>query len=626
VWFPWPFNLIQGWLEALFSNVCSVPYAAAQWLWGSVYPQFDNTRGHVTTTSTWVSNIVQSGFNFSNNFMQNLINWLWGENANQFYILQSLVNAQFAGLPPLLNYGNQWIVNQFGQRFDLFGGMMQGWLEALLGGFGGAMGSGFLGGFQWLFGTLLGLPGTLLGFFNVNNVNAYAYNLAGLQSLGEQWTMLAVQQLLQSIFNIQAKSTEDALSSIQNVIRAVVRGSQTLGALNVAAELLHPLKNASFEHLFGHEGWTGVAIGTLESLVAPLIDYLYEVTIMPLVRSAIPGMIPPEAILEQMAVKGIIDPISYTNLMLTKGYNAFSASLMLLNAAKALDPDTIITLLRRGEIDTNTAYQKLRANMFTLEDAGLQLKLQDIIPNVQDLITFVVREVITPEDFTMWAEKQGLNKFWSGCYWEAHWRLPSVETVVDAFHRGVITAEELSKYLVWHDYKPTPRPGISVTDIDIFRATQKTLFTRVDARYAYEFGFWDFDRLVKHFQDLGYEDDALDQALVQVGRTLTEEKGKLETQAINDYTAGYISAEQLEVDLKALGLSPDRVEMRLQLANRKFEAEFKADLIKIYCTQYQNDLIDEADLDSALAEFIINDLVRWAIVEREKARKYPKKR
>jgi hypothetical protein len=626
VWFPWPFNLVQGWLEALFSNVCSVPYAAAQWLWGSVYPQFDSTRGHISATSTWVSNIVQSGFNFSNSFTQNLVEWLWGKNVNQFYILQSLVNAQFAGLPPLLNYGNQWVVNQFGQRFDLFGGMMQGWLEALLGGFGGAMGSGFLGGFQWLFGNLLGLPGTLLGFFNVNNVNAYAYNLAGLQSLGEQWTMLAVQQVLQNILNIQAENLEGAMANVQNVIYAVARGSQALGALNAAAELLHPLKNVSFEHLFGHATWAGVAIGTLDALISPIINYVYETSVLPLLRSAIPGLIPPEPVLMEMAVKGIINPGYYTSWMQTKGYNPYFSALMLCNMAKALDPDTVITLLRRGEIGAFTASQKLRANMFMPEDAELILKLKDIIPGIQDLITFVVREVISPEDFASWAEKQGLTRFWSGCYWEAHWRLPSVETVVDAFHRGAITAEELSKYLVWHDYKPTPRPGISVTDIDIFRATQKTLFTRVDARYAYEFGYWDFDRLVRHFRDLGYEDDALDQALVQVGRTLTEEKGKLETQAINDYIAGYITAEQLQADLNALGLSPERVEMRLWLANRKFEAEFKKDLEKIYCTQYQNDLINEDDLDSALAEIIVNDLVRWVILEREKARKYPKKR
>ena len=626
MWFPWPFNLIQGWLENLLRQVTSQPWSAAQWLWGSVYPQFDSTRLHATNTATWLLGQVLPQFGFLGTLMQNTAQWLQSQNNQQFYLLQLLINQQFAGLPPLLNYGWQWITNQFGQRFDLFGGMMQGWLEALLSGFSGSMGAGFLGGFQWLWANLFALPSQLLGFFNVNSVNAYAQSLGSLQALSTNWILLAVQELFSSIINMRGEDFDTALASVQNVVNSVVRGSNTLGALNCAAELLHPLKNASFEHLFGHAAWAGIAIGTLESLIAPLMNYIYEVVILPAVRYAYPYLSPSAAELVQMRAKELIDPVTWGYYMGWLGYNLATSNLMLLNTYRPLDIGTVLTLLRRGEIHEDDAKAKLQQNLLASWDAELQLKLRWIIPGVEDLIRFVVREVIAPEDFYNWAEKQGLSRFWSQCYWDAHWVLPAMGVVVDAYHRGAITKDELEKFLVWHDYSPVPRPGIHVSDIDIVRATQKTLFTRVDARYAYEFGLWDFSRLIKHFRDLGYEEDAMDQALVQVSRTLTEEKGKLETQAIRDYREGYITAEQLVADLEALGLSPERVELRLQLANRQFEADYYDELKNVYIMHYRNDLIDEDELNSALAEFIINPLVRWVILEREKARKYAKKR
>ena len=55
-----------------------------------------------------------------------------------------------------------------------------------------------------------------------------------------------------------------------------------------------------------------------------------------------------------------------------------------------------------------------------------------VIPSISDLITFVVREVITPDEFYDWAAKQGLSREWAENYWEAHWRLPSFENLREA--------------------------------------------------------------------------------------------------------------------------------------------------------------------------------------------------
>ena len=53
------------------------------------------------------------------------------------------------------------------------------------------------------------------------------------------------------------------------------------------------------------------------------------------------------------------------------------------------------------------------------------------IPNPQDLIRFVVREVLTPELFSEYMARQGFSGAWSKAYWEAHWRLPSRDEIID---------------------------------------------------------------------------------------------------------------------------------------------------------------------------------------------------
>jgi len=129
------------------------------------------------------------------------------------------------------------------------------------------------------------------------------------------------------------------------------------------------------------------------------------------------------------------------------------------------------------------------------------------IPGASDLVRFVVRECFpleklpkAPEEFEKYMKYQGYSELWSRAYWEAHWQLPAPTQLYEAFHRGIISEDELRKYLTWHDYKPTPRPGISKSDVDIMLELTYRIPTRTEARMMWEMGLLtdaEVDEIVK---------------------------------------------------------------------------------------------------------------------------------
>jgi len=110
------------------------------------------------------------------------------------------------------------------------------------------------------------------------------------------------------------------------------------------------------------------------------------------------------------------------------------------------------------------------------------------IPGSMDLIRFVVREVIVPDEFYVAMSLQGFSRYWSEAYWEAHWMLPPPERTRTAFLRKQIPEADYRKFLIWYDFKPEPRPGVSLSDVDIMLQTQYEWPERIDTRWLIEWG------------------------------------------------------------------------------------------------------------------------------------------
>ena len=267
------------------------------------------------------------------------------------------------------------------------------------------------------------------------------------------------------------------------------------------------------------------------------------------------------------------------------------------------DEEDLKTYFLRGYIDEAAARDVLAR--YGLADTWIDAEIKSwwIIPGVSDLINFVVKEVITPDEFYDWAAKQGLSRYWAENYWEAHWQLPSFGNLREAFWRGIITEDEFRKYIVWHDYKPEPRPGISKSDQDIIAELSYELPGRIDARWMFEQGAITFDQLKELYAKSGLHPDWLDATVEATARAvLRTEIETLVREAMYDYRDGWLTREEFIELMETLGLAPKLQEYWLARADMLAEREIRDEQYKIFLESFRLGIIDETTFREELKD------------------------
>ena len=285
-------------------------------------------------------------------------------------------------------------------------------------------------------------------------------------------------------------------------------------------------------------------------------------------------------------------------------------------------------------------YITARALEYSLElplRYGILAKTTPFIPSPSDLVRFVVRECFpleelprAPDEFTKYMRYQGYSELWSRAYWEAHWELPAPEKLYDAFHRGIISEEELRKYIVWHDYKPEPRPGISKSDVDIMLELTYDLPNKIETRHMMQLVLLtddDIDYLVKA---AGIHPRFRDKYKVYVRKyAYRSDIRNYEREARYLYAQGKIDINQYRKYLRKANIPPELHDMFVELAElyklrRQKESEQTEKQVTYYqyAQAYRRGIISEAEFRDRLKGLGYPEDVVDLLVAVETDRKY----
>jgi hypothetical protein len=218
----------------------------------------------------------------------------------------------------------------------------------------------------------------------------------------------------------------------------------------------------------------------------------------------------------------------------------------------------LITLYRRGKIQGQRFFELMQAQGVNADLVPLFVSAYEYFPPPPDLIRFAIREVYTPttrkaygmdedlpSEYIKEAYKAGLPAEQAKNYWAAHWQLPSTQQMIEMFHRGIITLDQLKDGLKALDIMPFWREKIIQMSYNVI--------TRVDARRMYDLGVLNEEGLHKAYTDMGYSPDNADKLVLFTKRLSHVEAHNLTRQQVLEaYVRDIITKDKLIEYLKEL--------------------------------------------------------------------------
>jgi len=186
-----------------------------------------------------------------------------------------------------------------------------------------------------------------------------------------------------------------------------VSGIMSVAGIKIAGTGLEVGELSRFvSMLFDPSLITGVVIGTMlsASVQAPLRTQFNQ-----MFRPTLPD----DRDVEEWWRRGLIDDRKARDLLASLGYADEYIDNIVASFTDLPSESDVKTWYLRGYIDEGKAREYLRMRGYTDEMIENTMKSWWIIPSVSDLISFVVKEVISPDDFYKWAARMGLSKEWA---------------------------------------------------------------------------------------------------------------------------------------------------------------------------------------------------------------------
>jgi hypothetical protein len=271
---------------------------------------------------------------------------------------------------------------------------------------------------------------------------------------------------LQPVLDFMGMLTESAINylapifaPIKDGVTAIIDFPKNLisGAVTSAGDALGSLFHKSIESTI--ENVTEIGKGTpewykdLDAGLKPLVDnivkgYSTALDVKTYEKSPLTGV---QAVAALEDLKGKLIATALANFSLHVAIE--TSSLGQIEAFSQIEP---MVVSKYGLDEVVRA-----ATMLPIEKAILKPAEQEInsrytpeIPAYTDLITMVVKEVISLDDFKVTMTKLGFNANWSQRIWDAHFFPPNYSQILTAYFRGTITKDKMESLRTLVDLDP----------------------------------------------------------------------------------------------------------------------------------------------------------------------------
>jgi hypothetical protein len=298
-----------------------------------------------------------------------------------------------------------------------------------------------------------------------------------------------------------------------------------------------------------------------------------------------------------------------------------------------------VVLYRRGKITFDLLLKYAQHVGFVIAEVQHLLDVTEYFPSPQDLISFAIRDVYSPETveeyklfedipqkFLTEALKTGLTEEMAKLYWGSHWQFPTPQQIFQFLQRRVkkpdgkvFQLEDVRLYLKVADYSPQWR--------DMMTEISYHPITRVDARRMYSFGVLDREGLKDVFQNEGYnEHDAELLTKFTIVHDDPDTTGMTRGNLMSAYVDGCITYKDLTRLMAEIGIIGYALEYWLEIAQyNKVQAEVKK-IITRYTAAYltgSSDLdtirgkLHQADLPAVYVDKILEDMLYDKLSQRK---------
>lgn len=434
---------------------------------------------------------------------------------------------------------------------------------------------------------------TVLDTLQMDYDNMMSSLLAGLgDSVGGMYSTLyetlnGTNARLQSFVGLSQRIGIDPYLSrwVNSEIQPNIPDAQT-------AWLIHRLGNISddrLKELSRQNGWSddwltqlgytwqapipiGIMFDMYRRNLMSLDDFKWQLKLSRLDENRIDGIIglaiqyPEPYRLAEMHTKGLATNDEY--LTVTRKFGLEDTWAMRWSDGQLRYPDfnTAMALLRRGNITEENFYFYMLRSQVSPEETQVMLNLKDVIPPIQDLIRFAVREAYGDHSADAQypamvnnANKMGLTAEAASWYWYAHWDRIPINLMFANYHRGLWDSTKLERMLKIVDIHPDDRQ-------DIMNVTYGPPSIR-ELGYGFDVGVYtpaDIERY-RRFGGLSPE-DAVKSTIALVAYRTEGERNSLRIELMYAYGLDKIDENSLRTQLEDLNTPEAAIELWIERA------------------------------------------------------------